>query len=411
MNIQRGMPGVSTQKSDRFTDRSSFTWLQTGIVFQEDDFEVEFERRPFRWHRGLLRLGLDGFIALNQIAEGFTSLICAQIGLIIKSIRQFVSLRTRLRPRGWEQESDMRIWIFFVIIVWIFAIAGIGNGQEKIKMYQKFFLPLGADGWKWDGKDKKYNSKTIFSYMDGAAELYLAYGFENLTVRRFEQSSQPPITFEFYEMASSEDAYGVFSYEHQDETAGIGQGSEFGGELLRFWKGKYFVSIYAEGQGTEVESGILKIGKAAANSIPSLGSEPKLVGYIPGKELGLIDKSVRYLKSHVLLNQRFFIAHQNILNLNQKTEAVLAQYLEDKQKTQLLLIRYPDSKGAADAYQSFMKAYLPDAVGKDRSKTEDRKWTFARQRNEFVIIIFGASTEAAAEALVKSTEGKLPGGG
>jgi len=304
----------------------------------------------------------------------------------------------------------MRIWSFFVIMVWICVVAGLGNGEEKVKMNQKISLPSEADGWKWDGKDTKYNSKTLFKYMDGAAELYLAYGFENLIVRRFEKSNQPPITLELFGMASSEDAYGVFSYEHQDETAGIGQGSEFGGGLLRFWKGKYFVSVYVEGEGADVESGIPKIGKAAANSIPAIGPEPKLVGYIPGKDFGLVDKSVRYLRSHVLLNQRFFIAHQNILNLNRKTEAVLAQYLQDKQKTQLLLIRYPNRKEAGDAYESFVKAYLPDAGRKDRSKTEDRKWTFARQRHEFVLIVFGASTEADAEALLKTTEEKLPGG-
>jgi len=303
----------------------------------------------------------------------------------------------------------MRIWIFFVTIVLIFTVAGIGNGEEKVQMNQKISLPSEADGWKWDGEKTEYNSKTLFKYMDGAAELYLAYGFENLTVRRFEKPSRPPIIVELYEMASSEDAYGVFSFEHQDEDAGIGQGSEFGGGLLRFWKGKYFVSIYAEGEGTEVGPGILKIGGATADSIPSTGQEPKLVSYIPGKGLGLVDKSVRYLKSHVLLNQRFFVAHQNILNLSRKTEAVLAQYLQDQQKTQLLLIRYPDLKEAADAYQGFMKAYLPDAGGKDRSKTEDRKWTFARQRNEFVAIIFGAPTEAAAEGLLEATEKKLPG--
>ena len=106
------------------------------------------------------------------------------------------------------------------------------------------------------------------------------------------------------------------------------------------------------------------MGRTAANSIPATGPKPKLVGFIPGKDLGLVDKSVRYLKSHVLLNQRFFIAHQNILNLNRKTEAVLAQYLQDKQKTQLLLIRYANLKEAVDAYQSFMKVYLPDAGGK-----------------------------------------------
>jgi hypothetical protein len=303
----------------------------------------------------------------------------------------------------------MRIAVLFVIMVWMFTVAQIARGEEKGKVGQEISLPSEIADWKWDGKEMKYDSKTLFKYIDGAAELYLAYGFQNLAVRRFEKSGRPPIIAELYEMDFSEDAYGVFSFEHQDEDVGIGQGSEFGGGLLRFWKGKYFASIYAEGEGAEVESGILEIGRVAANSIPVTGPEPKLLGLIPGKDLGLVDKSVRYLKSHVLLNQRFFIAHQNILNLTRKTEAVLAQYLRDKQKVQLLLIRYPDLKEAGNAYQNFMKAYLPDAGGGDHSKTEDRKWTYARQRNEFVVIVFGAPTEADAEVLLKSAKEKLPG--
>jgi hypothetical protein len=303
----------------------------------------------------------------------------------------------------------MRIWTFFVIIIFIFTIAGMVKGEEKGKMSPEISLPSEAGGWKWDGKEEKYDSRTLFKYINGAAELYLAYGFQNLRVRRFEKSKQPPLVVELYEMASSEDAYGVFSYEQQDETAGTGQGSEFGGGLLRFWKGKYFVSLYAEGEGAEIESGILKMGRTVADSIPTTGSEPKLVGFIPGKDLGLVDKSIRYLKSHILLNQRFFIAQQNILNLSRKTEAVLAQYLLDKQKTQLLLIRYPNLKEAGDAYHSFIKAYFPDARGKDRLETEDRKWSAARERNEFVIIVFGAAKEVDAEILLKATEKKLLG--
>jgi hypothetical protein len=46
----------------------------------------------------------------------------------------------------------------------------------------------------------------------------------------------------------------------------------------------------------------------------------------------------------------------------------------------------------------------------DRARTEDRKWTFARQRNEFILIVFGAPTEADAESLLKATEEKLPEG-
>ena len=308
------------------------------------------------------------------------------------------------------EEPDMKICTFFVMIIWVFTAAEMVKGEEKGKMDQAISLPAEVEGWKWDGIEMKYNSKTLFDYIDGAAELFLAFGFQNLTARRFEKSNQPPITIELYEMGSSEDAYGVFSFDRQDEAVGIGQGSEFGGGLLRFWKGKYFVSIYADGGGAEIEPTLLKMGRVVATTIPATGPEPKLLGFVPGKDSGRVDKSVRYLRSHVLLNQRFFIAHQNILNLDRKTEAVLAQYLRDKHKTQLLLIRYPGLKEAGDAYHSFMKAYLPDAGGGDRSQTEDRKWTMARRRNEFVLIVFGALTETDAEVLLKATEDKLPEG-
>jgi hypothetical protein len=304
---------------------------------------------------------------------------------------------------------DTKIWACFVIMVCIFAAAEIVDGEQKEEMKPEISLPAEAAGWTWDGKEMKYDSKTLFEYIDGAAELYLAYGFRGLRIRKFEKSSLPPITVELYEMASSEDAYGLFSFERQDESVGIGQGSEFGGGLLRFWKGKYFVSIYADGGGTEAESAILTMGRVTADLIKGVGQEPELVNLIPGKDLGLVDRSVRYLKSHVLLNQRFFIAHENILNLSRKTEAVLAQYSREKEKTYLLLVRYPGVKEATDAYQSFMGAYLPDAGGKDLIRTEDRKWTMARQRGEIIIVVFGAPTAADAEALLKATEEKLLG--
>ena len=292
-------------------------------------------------------------------------------------------------------------------MVWIFITPQAVKGGEKVHVNQKISWPSGVSGWKWDGKQTNYNTRTIFDYINGAAELYLAYGFQKLSVRRFEKTGQPPIIVEIYEMGSSEDAYGVFSFERQDENAAIGQGSEFGGGLLRFWKGKFFVSVYAEGEGPEVESAILSVGRAVDKSLRQSGAEPNLVAYLPGREAGLVEKSIRFLRSHVLPNQRFFVSHQNILNLSRQTEAVLAQYLRDKQKTHLLLVRYPDSKESTAAFSSFMKAYMPEAAGKDRLKTEDRKWTFARQQKDFILIVFGAPQESDGEALLKTAEEKI----
>ncbi len=302
--------------------------------------------------------------------------------------------------------TGMRIWTFLVILIFLFVAAQGAKGEEKGNMDQ-LSLPAEAGGWKWDKKKMNYNSRTIFNYIDGAAELYLAYGFQSLAVRRFEKPGQPPVIAEVYEMRSSEEAYGIFSFEHQDEDAGIGQGSEFGGGLLRFWKGKYFVSVYAEGESPGVEPAILILGRAVADSIKVTGPAPKLIGALPGGKAGLIEKSLRYLHSHVLLNQRFFVATQNILNLNPQTDAVLAQYLRDGRRIHLLLIRYPAEKEAEAALQSFKKTYMPETLDKAFLRTEDKKWTGAKRQKEFVLIIFGGGSAKEAEELIQAAEKKI----
>jgi hypothetical protein len=278
------------------------------------------------------------------------------------------------------------------------------TAKEKIP---EIALPSEAAGWKWDGKEERHDSKTLFAYMNGAAELYLAYGFRDLTVRRYERPGRPAITLELYALASSEDAFGVFAFERQDEPAGIGQGSEFGGGMLRFWKERYFAALYADGGGAEVESALLAMGRVTADAVPKTGPQPRGIALLPGRDHGLVDGSVRFLRSHVLLNQRFFVAHQNILNLKSDTEALLAQYLRGNQKTHFLLIRYPEGKTAEAAYRSFMSAYLPDAGGKNRRQTEDRLWTLAQKKGQLVFIVFGAPTEADAAALIRAAEEKL----
>ena len=293
------------------------------------------------------------------------------------------------------------------MMIWILMLPQGITGEAKGNMKQEISLPLESGGWKWDRKDLNYNRRTIFDYIDGAGELYLSYNFQGVRVRRFEKPGQPSIIAELFDMGSSEEAYGVFSFERQDEDAGIGQGSEFGGGLLRFWKGKFFVSVYAEGDGPEVEPAILSLGREVANSIKMTGPLPKLISVLPDGQAGLVEKSIRYLHSHVLLNQRFFVANQNILHLSPKTDAVLAPYLREGKKIHLLLIRYSTPKEAEAALQSFKKAYMPEAGEKETLQTEDKRWTGARRQKEFILIVFGAPREASARELIQATENNL----
>src|SRR3989339_1479182 len=156
---------------------------------------------------------------------------------------------------------EMRNWILFIVALFNIMMIPQGmEGAEKEKASLGISWPAAPESWKWDGNEEIYESRAIFDYIDGAGEVYLVYNFKNLIVRQFEKSGSPRIVAELFDMGSPNDAYGIFSYERQDEEAGIGQGSEFGGGLLRFCEGKYFVSIYADGGGVEAESAILTMG-------------------------------------------------------------------------------------------------------------------------------------------------------
>lgn len=298
----------------------------------------------------------------------------------------------------------MFVRIFILLLGILISFTEV-RGQERGKVAGEIALPTEINGWKWDGKKTKYNPRTLFDYINGAAELYLAYGFQSLAVRRLEKPNQPPIILELYEMETGEDAFGVFSFERQDEEVGVGQDSEYGGGLLRFWKGKYFVAIYAEGEGAEIEKTIINCGQLIARAIPEAVPLPKILQYLPPS---YIEKTLRYLKNHVLLNQHFFLAQKNVLNLNRQTEAVLVQYLRYKKKMHVLFIRYPSAKEAQSAAVSFRQAYMPEAQGRDRLQMEDKRWTFLKQFREFLLIVPDAPDEAGGEEVLCNFEKKLP---
>jgi hypothetical protein len=122
-------------------------------------------------------------------------------------------------------------------------------------------------GWKWDGKESTYNSRTVFDYINGAAELYLAYGFQRLKVRRFAKPGSPRSIWKS-RMASRRMPTGFF-LEYQDNPAGIAQGSEF--EEACLVSGRRNICQCLCRRGGEGVEGNLGIGRAAAQAIPATG--------------------------------------------------------------------------------------------------------------------------------------------
>jgi hypothetical protein len=242
--------------------------------------------------------------------------------------------------------------------------------------------------------------------MDGAAELYRSYGFKLLMVRRYVKMGHPPLIVEIFDMGSSEDAFGVFSYETGDEEVSIGQGSDFGGGLLRFWKGKFFINVYAEQEAPSAKQDVLNLGRTIADSIKQEGKKPKLINLLPQEDL--IERSLRYFHHHPSLNYHYFVSHQNILHLGERTHALLSTYASQVEgKTFLLLIQYPSQTLANEGLQSFLKAYIPESSSSKVIRTENGRWTTAQFYKNYVMVVFDSPSKEKAEALIQATQRNL----
>lgn len=292
----------------------------------------------------------------------------------------------------------MKASIFIFLLLMIFSTRG--KAVEKIIES----IPKNISGWKAEQQDELYDRETLYEYIDGGAELYLTYDFQNVFARRFIKEDAPEILLEIYDMNNSKDAYGIFSTERQDEEVGIGQDSEYGGGLLRFWKDKYFVSILAIGDEATARPVIVELGKKVAEIIIAFGERPAILKYLP--QDNLINNRVRFFHTHTILNRQYYLASDNILNLDRQTDCVFAPYQIEEGKSYLLLIRYQNQYQAETGYRSFLANYLPDVQSTGSAKLENGKWTMAKTVDQFLLIVFeAAKKEGAAELLSKVMRG------
>jgi hypothetical protein len=248
-------------------------------------------------------------------------------------------------------------------------------------------------------EDRIFDEKTIFSYIDGGAEVYKAYNMRRCLSRRYTKSDGPAIILDIFDMGSAQDAFGVFTHDTDGKVIDIGQDARFRSGWLSFWKDRYFVSIYAEEETASAENAVAALGGKVAACIPQEGARPDILMKLPPE--GLDPGSIRYLHHPAILNYHFYLADENILNFTPATKAVLANYQSAKQSARLLLISYPDKKEAEKARDLFLKHYLSDAGKEGMAKLEDGKWAAASLKNGLLIIVLESDSRQMAENLLK----------
>jgi hypothetical protein len=284
--------------------------------------------------------------------------------------------------------------ILFLIFFIFFAENAMALSLDQI--YE--LLPKEFEGWKKAEKPVIYTKDTLYDYIDGGAELYIAYNFTELLAVKYVKGEEAEMVVDFFDMGNSYDAFGIFSHGREEENEDLGQGAEYNSGLLTFWKDRYYVSILSYPESEEKKQVILKLGRLLADAIDGTGKIPPLVSAVP--QDNLIPENIRYFHHPVVLNSLYYIADENILQIGPDVQGVLATYSVDESTFYLLLCQYPDEQRAQGAYESFLTHYLPDAEG-DMAQLSDGEWTGCRLEGKTLAIVFGSPSRKILESYLR----------
>ena len=259
-------------------------------------------------------------------------------------------------------------------------------------------IPKQLKGWTAESKDRLYDQKTIYSYIDGGAELYKAYNMRQCLSRRYTTANGPSIILDIFDMGTSKDAFGVFTHDTDGNVMDLGQDARFRSGWLSFWKHRYFVSIYMEEETVAAEKAVKALGREVAVHIAKKGFRPRILQKLPSE--GLVSGSVRYLHHPIVLNYHFYISDENILNLSANTEAILANYQVGTESARLLLISYTNLTVAKKSLKDFFKHYLPDVDKTGFAEIENGKFAAAFLKDKLLTIILESDSRRLAERLL-----------
>jgi hypothetical protein len=231
-----------------------------------------------------------------------------------------------------------------LILAWIFVWLETPSLAASLEsLLPKKDVPK---GWTLVHGPQIYTAKTLFEHIDGQAELYLKYGFQKsvFAVYQNRKNREDQIELDVYDMGNVLQAFGIFSrFRNEDRPAGIGLDSYLDDHSALFYRGKYFVMLYAAETNPDF---LRQFSKLVSLKISDPSPPPKEIGYFPKN--GLKPGSIQYF-SEGLLGHAF---------LKRGFQGTYLEKTEDKAEVKekefkLFMAIYKDSQEAMSALNAY----------------------------------------------------------
>ncbi len=269
----------------------------------------------------------------------------------------------------------MRNYVKVFVISFLISIFSWTNALSKEISIQSLLPKKLPGGWRQIGSPQVYNPKNLFNRINGQAELFFKYGFQKSVFALYQNksNSKDQIEVDFYDMGNALQAFGIFSrFRSENRPAGVGLESYLEDTSLLFYKGRYFVMLYA----TEADSSILiRLAKTISSEIPDSSPSPKEIKYFPkgGLRPGSIEYHPEGLLGYQFLKRGFQGVYLEKVGAQDKPRG------EDRQ-CHLFLAIFNNSQDAEDALKTYrdglskkgkLDSTAPARFGPDGLKGED----------------------------------------
>jgi hypothetical protein len=157
-----------------------------------------------------------------------------------------------------------------------------------------------ASPWEHTAEPRTFGPANLYEYIDGAADLFLGYGFVSLTASEYRrgEDEEHEITVDVYDMGRPLHAFGVFASERPEGAKALDLGAQSYSDagLVAFWQGQYYVKVSQASEG-DTEAAIA-LAEAASARLPHATSMPPELSRLPAEDR--VPGSERYYRTSAL---------------------------------------------------------------------------------------------------------------
>jgi hypothetical protein len=251
--------------------------------------------------------------------------------------------------------SKSKMALSWLLLAWLLAGCG-GTQVPSTPPRPTAEVPA---GWTRTGETRTFDAENLYDLVDGQAEAFFAYGFQNVAVQTYEGLDGAILQVEIWQLATSDDAYGLFTTYRTGTPLAIGQeGDTDPGRRLDFWQDRRFVRLFALEPIPEAD--MQALAESIASTLPTGGEPPSLLAYLPQQDL--VERSDIFFHQELSIQSYIWLGGENLLSLGMDTEGILARYELDGASAQLLLVRYADAGAASAALEALQTAQIDNLV-------------------------------------------------